>query len=213
MSLKNKKILITAGPTWAAIDNVRVISNIASGETGFLLAEKLNRLGAKVTLLLGPVGSCSLNKRIRLLRFCFFEELKSELERELKSRRYDALIQAAAVSDYRPRPPRRNKIKSGIKRLRLELEPAPKIINCAKIISPSLFTVGFKFEPQAGKAKIIREARALMRAAKLDLVVANTISKKDYRAHIVMPGKVSGSFSSKPKMSSALVRLIGAELR
>jgi len=212
MSLKDKKILITAGPTWTAIDSVRVISNIASGETGFLLADKFNRLGAKVTLLLGPVGNCSLNKRIRLVRFCFFEELKSKLEQELRKRRYDVFIQAAAVSDYRPRIRRRNKIKSGIKRLRLELEPTPKIINCAKIISPSLFTVGFKFEPQADKEKIIKEARALMRAAKLDLVVANTVTKKDYRAHIVMPQKIYGSFSSKPAMGEALVRLIGSQL-
>ena len=54
MSLKNKRILITAGPTWVAIDSVRVISNIATGETGILLAKRLSLQGAKVTLALGP---------------------------------------------------------------------------------------------------------------------------------------------------------------
>ena len=130
VSLKGKRVLITAGPTWVAIDNMRVISNTASGQNGLLLAERLNRLGAKVTLLLGQVGSCSLNKRIRLVRFSFFEELKSRLQQELKTHRYDAIIQTAAVSDYRPSKILKHKIRSGIKRLRLELRPTPKIINC-----------------------------------------------------------------------------------
>ena len=60
--LKNKKVLITAGPTWVPIDNVRVISNTATGETGILLSEKLKNLGAKVTLLLGPTN---LSLRLR----------------------------------------------------------------------------------------------------------------------------------------------------
>ncbi len=54
MSLNGKRILITAGPTWVPIDNVRVISNIATGTTGVLLAWQTSAQGAKVTLVLGP---------------------------------------------------------------------------------------------------------------------------------------------------------------
>ena len=101
MNLKNKRILITAGPTWVAIDKVRVISNIASGKTGVILAEKLNNCGAKVTLLMGPGECCCLNKKIRLVRFKFFADLKQTITRELKSNKYDVIIHSAAVSDYR----------------------------------------------------------------------------------------------------------------
>jgi len=212
MSLKDKKILITAGPSWVPIDAVRVISNNASGETGFLLAEKLTRLGAGVTLLLGPVGNCSLNKRIRLVRFCFFEELKSRLEHELKTRNYDVVIHAAAVSDYQPLAAYRNKIRSGIKKLRLELKPTPRLINYIKKFSPSSLAVGFKFEPRASRDKIIREAKYLMRVAKLDLVVANTVMQNHYRAYLVTADKICAAFNSKPEMARALVYLIGMKL-
>ena len=71
MVLKNKNILITAGPTWVPIDRVRVISNIATGKTGILLAKSANKLGAKVTLVLGPVGEVGLEKEINVKRFYF----------------------------------------------------------------------------------------------------------------------------------------------
>jgi len=82
--LATKSVLITAGPTWVAIDSVRVISNTATGETGTLLAERFAQQGAKVTLLLGPVSNCCLNKKIRVINFKFFDELRDKLIRELE---------------------------------------------------------------------------------------------------------------------------------
>ena len=98
-----KKVLITAGPTWVAIDKVRVISNIASGETGILLADKLSEQGAKVTLVLGPGNDKNgiQNSRIKIIRFSFFEELRQALKKELKASRYDFIIHSAAVSGFR----------------------------------------------------------------------------------------------------------------
>ncbi|MBU2221207.1 MAG: phosphopantothenoylcysteine decarboxylase, partial [Candidatus Omnitrophica bacterium] len=69
MSLRNKRILITAGPTWIAIDKVRVISNTATGATGKLLANQFSNKGAKVTLLINAENKCCLNKKIRILPF------------------------------------------------------------------------------------------------------------------------------------------------
>jgi len=204
--------LITAGPTWAAIDSVRVISNTASGRTGILLARDFKKLGAKVTLLLGPVGSCSLDKGIKMLRFSFFDELRSLLERELACVKYDAVIHTAAVSDYMAPRPYRRKIKSGIKGLRIRLSPTPKIINCIKRISPFSLAVGFKFEPQASRGVLLREARGLMRFARLDIAVANTIREGRYRAYIVGARKVYGPFTTKGMMSRGLERLIGSQL-
>ncbi|MBU1726363.1 MAG: phosphopantothenoylcysteine decarboxylase [Candidatus Omnitrophica bacterium] len=183
-NLKNKRILITAGPTWVAIDSVRVISNTATGETGILLAEEFSRLGAKVTLVLGPIGRICLSKNIRLINFRFFDELKDIIVKELRSHRYDAMIHSAAVSDYAPQKLYRTKIGSGLKKLALSLKSTPKIIDLIKQIRPDIFLVGFKFEPQSGKQRLIKEAKDLILSSGADLVVANTLQRNKYKSFI-----------------------------
>lgn len=236
--IKNKRILITAGPTWVSIDSVRVISNIATGETGILLAEKLQNLGARVTLLLGPVpnvvfsGSVSsgsrrdteaktrfgietycLNKKIKLLHFRFFHELKDKIIQELKYKKYDIVIHSAAVSDYKPAKVYPGKIKSGIKNLRLSLVPTDKIIDLLKRIGNSIILVGFKFEPQARKNILIKKTRELIRTAHLDLAVANTIDKNKYCAYILDNYNRSfGPFLNKKGLVTKLTDLIGGNI-
>jgi phosphopantothenoylcysteine decarboxylase/phosphopantothenate--cysteine ligase len=212
MNLKNKRILITAGPTWVPIDTVRVISNIATGQTGILLAERLQRIGAKVTLLSGPVEPCYLNKNIRLIRFKFFDDLRDLIRRELGSKPYDIVIHTAAVSDYKPKTYYRHKIKSGRKLWKLNLSPTVKIINSIKKINPYLFLVGFKFEPQSSKSKLIRRARILMRDSKADLVIANTLHNGRYSAYMVSQKKVSGTLYSKNELVKILIRAVGDHL-
>lgn len=208
MNLKNKRILITAGPTWVPIDNVRVISNTATGETGILLAQKLKNLGAKVTLLLGPVGNCCLDKNIRLVRFRFFDELKNKLINELSSKRYDIGIHSAAVPDYKPLKIYSCKIKSGIKNWKINLVPTIKIIDLIKKINRSLFLVGFKFEPEAQKNKLIKKAKNLMSRANLDLVVANTIKNNRYWAYIVNHHRIYGPIINKKNLVKELIKSI-----
>ena len=70
-SLKNKKVLITCGPTWVPIDDMRVIANRSTGEMGYLLAEAFAKEETKVTLLLGPVEEKALSKNVRKVRFTF----------------------------------------------------------------------------------------------------------------------------------------------
>jgi len=213
MSLKNKKILITAGPTWVPIDTVRVISNVATGQTGILLAEELLSLSAKVTLLIGPVETCCLNKNIKLLRFRFFDELKDKIVQELKYKKYDIVIHSAAVSDYEPSKVYSGKIKSGIKNLRLSLVPAEKIIDLLKRIDNSIILVGFKFEPQAKKDMLIKMTKELIRAANLNLAVANTIDKNKYRAYILDNYNRSyGPIFNKKDLVTKLADLIGGDL-
>lgn len=210
--LSHKRILITAGPTWVTIDNVRVISNTATGETGILLAEKLQRLGAKVTLLLGPVGLCHISNRIKLLRFELFDDLKNLLKRELGYKQYDIVIHSAAVSDYRPKIHYRHKVKSGIRQWSLDLVPTPKIINLIKKIDHSLFLVGFKFEPRSSRNELIDKARILMHNSQADLVVANTIYNGRYNAYIVSQKKVSGLIYSRNELDKTLIKEIGDAL-
>jgi phosphopantothenoylcysteine decarboxylase/phosphopantothenate--cysteine ligase len=213
MNLSNKRILITAGPTWVPLDAVRVISNVATGQTGILLAEKLQKLGARVTLLIGPVETCCLNKNIKLLRFRFFDELKDKIIQELKYKKYDIVIHSAAVSDYEPSKVYSGKIKSGIKNLRLSLVPAEKIIDLLKRIDNSIILVGFKFEPQAKKDMLIKMTKELIRAANLNLAVANTIDKNKYRAYILDNYNRSyGPIFNKKDLVTKLADLIGGDL-
>jgi phosphopantothenoylcysteine decarboxylase/phosphopantothenate--cysteine ligase len=191
MRLKGKKILITAGPTWVPIDKVRVISNIATGVTGILLAERLRRLGAKVKLLLGPFELGYLDKQIR---------------RELRHKKYDIVIHSAAVSDYKPRRVLSGKIRSGIKSLKLDLVPTNKIINIVKRLSPGARLVGFKFEPQASRKHLIIEANKLMRSSLSELVVANTSGGRGYQAFIVSSTGASGPYFNKADLAASLVK-------
>ncbi|MDP1853151.1 MAG: phosphopantothenoylcysteine decarboxylase [Candidatus Omnitrophota bacterium] len=204
-NLKNKRILITAGPTWVPIDSVRVISNIATGETGIILAQKLRKAGCKVTLLLGPVGNYQ-NKKIRLLRFRFFEELKAILKRELCRGRYDIVIHSAAVSDYKPKKSFRRKLVSSIKNLKIDLIPAEKIIDLIKRTDNSLFLAGFKFEPDINKEKLLAQARELMKRSACDLVVANTLRGGRYSAYLVRSDKVQGPLYTKKKLAEQLIK-------
>lgn len=211
-NLKNKNILITAGPTWVPIDTVRVISNIATGQTGILLAEKLRRLGAKVTLLLGPVETCCLNKKIKLIHFIFFDELKRIIVKELTSKKYDIMIHSAAVTDYRPQVRFKQKVKSGIKQWKLNLVPTPKIIDMIKKIDRALFLVGFKFEPKVPREILIDKARSLMNRARLDLAVANTIDNDKYLAFIVNKNNTIGPLKNRNALADKLINLIGENL-
>jgi phosphopantothenoylcysteine decarboxylase/phosphopantothenate--cysteine ligase len=204
--LKNKKILITAGPTWVPLDEVRVISNTATGETGLLLAEKLTCLGAKVTLLLGPGDCCCLSRKIKLIRFKFFDDLRRLVIRELSTKKYDIVIHSAAVSDYGLKHSYRGKIKSGKKILKLNLVPTPKIIDLIKRIDRSVFLVGFKFEPQADRSLLVKEAKKLNRRSSLDLTVANTLKKNRYQAYIIKNELVRGPNNNKEDLTEELVR-------
>jgi phosphopantothenoylcysteine decarboxylase / phosphopantothenate---cysteine ligase len=212
MGFKNKKILITAGPTWVAIDSVRVISNTASGETGQLLADRLAKEGAKVTLVLGPVPNRLKNKKIKVIPFKFFNELKEIVSRELKTGKYRVVIHSAAVSDYAPVKSLPGKIKSGSKKLRLVLKATPKIIDTIKKIDPGIFLVGFKFEPQAARPKLIKSARLLMARSGLDLAIANSVSSGKYRAYILSAEETGTALTSKGKLVSGLASKIRGSL-
>ena len=102
--LAGKKILITAGPTWVPIDDVRVISNISSGEMGTLLAKEARACGMDVDLILGPVTYSEPLKGVRVTRFKYFDELLKLVSSTLARKPYDVILHAAAVSDYLLKP-------------------------------------------------------------------------------------------------------------
>ena len=181
-NLKGKRILITAGPTWVSIDRVRVISNIATGRTGIMLAKKCAALGSRVTLLLGPVGDCTMPRSVKLIRFTFFDDLKEKIEQELALGRYDIIIHSAAVADFKPTHVYRGKIDSG-RQLCVRLAPLPKIIEGIRNSCPESILVMFKLEPEVSDASLIRRARGAQEKVGADYCVANRLCP--YRAFII----------------------------
>ena len=182
--MKNKKILITCGPTWVAIDSVRVISNSSTGEMGHLIAKDLKRLGAQITLLEGPVTHAADLRSIKVIKFQFYDDLVRILKEQLK-KKYDVIIHAAAVSDYRLKNSYTNKISSNQARVNLELVPTEKIIHWIKRLNPKAFLVGFKLETGRNLRNLKQKAAALIKQADCELVVANTFENQRYQGYIL----------------------------
>jgi phosphopantothenoylcysteine decarboxylase/phosphopantothenate--cysteine ligase len=204
-----KNILITAGSSWVALDKTRIISNTASGKTGLILSEQFKKNRVKVTLLLGPGDfSASIISGVRVINFKYFSELKRLLNSELRKRKYSAVIHTAAVADYQPEKIIQRKISSGLDNWKIKLVPTEKLINSLKRYSPGLTAVGFKFEPGAGKNKLIEKGNSLLKQANLDLVVANSNKNKAYQAYILDGRNKFGPFLSKVAMADCLSKLV-----
>lgn len=208
MNLKNKRVLITAGPTWVPIDKVRVISNIATGQTGIFLANRLSKEGAGVVLVLGPVSPLYINPAVKVINFKFFDELRKIIIKELKHKKYDIVIHSAAVSDYKPARIYAHKVKSGIKTWQLNLIPTEKLIALIKRLNRSLFLVGFKFEWDMDKDELTKKAKALMQRANLDLAVANTIKKNKYYGYIISHRQIYGPIYDKKSLVDKLIKVM-----
>lgn len=211
-SLKNKKILVTCGPTWVPIDAVRVVSNVSSGALGQCVALDCARAGAKVTILEGPVTVPLSSRSIRILKFCFFDELQKLLKQELR-KNVDAVIHAAAVADYKLKKPVRHKLSSDAKTLRLGFVPTPKLIRIIKQSAPKTFLVGFKLETAVSRRSAHRKALDLFRDADCDVVVANQSTARGYKGFILdKQNTVSTGTTDRKKMSKALVRILSERL-
>lgn len=214
-SLKDKKILVTAGPTWVPIDGVRVITNIFTGRTGCLISEEAAERGAKVTLLLGPGRVSSPSKAVKVIRFKYFEDLKKLIKEELTGTRYDAVIHSAAVSDYRVTDPRlKEKITSAKKKLTLNLVPTLKIVDTIKRYDPKVFLVKFKLELGVGFEKLINIAIKSMKKSAADLIVANDLDfgKKSREAVIIGKDKAIIRVSRRSQLAEILIDILACKL-
>ncbi|BDQ29999.1 MAG: bifunctional phosphopantothenoylcysteine decarboxylase/phosphopantothenate--cysteine ligase CoaBC [Nitrosopumilus sp.] len=174
--LKNKKILITAGPTLEYIDPVRVITNISSGKTGVLLASELISAGAKVTIVYGP-GNQKPSKGAKVINVTTSKEMFDITKKELK-KKFDVVIMAAAASDYTPESVSKSKIKSDKKCLTIRLKKVPKIIEQVKKLQKDTLLVGFKAESNITKSALIKSAQKKMKDVNADIMIANDIGSK-----------------------------------
>ncbi len=205
-SLKNKKILITCGPTWIPIDGVRVLSNLSTGALGQRLATDLLKENANVTMLEGQVTQPLKNKKITILKFTFFDDFLKIFRSEL-NKKYDVVIHAAAVSDYKLEKPFSTKINSKLRTLKLTLIPTIKIIDRIKIWQPKTFLIGFKLEPGLTIKNCFKQCGSLFKNANCDLVVANSFHKENYHGFI-LKNKILAQANTRNELSQKLIKIL-----
>ena len=196
--LKNKKILMTAGPTIEYIDPVRVITNQSSGKTGVLLASELISAGSKVTLVYGP-GIEKPPKGAKVIKVSTSKEMYNEVKKQMK-KKFDVVIMAAAAADYIPENPSKQKIKSSQNKIKISLKLAPKIIDQIKKIQKNVILVGFKAETNLAKKDLISLAKKKLQESNADMIIANDIGSSRYKKNpnnnevlIIDSGKVRSS--------------------
>ena len=196
-------IVITAGGTSEKIDNVRTITNNASGKLGSLIAQyfcdnysdKLN----KIYYICSPTSFKPNSNLCEIIEIIDTNDLKNFVEKVLNNNRIDCFIHSMAVSDYTvdyvttiqelcdninikdvknsiinfSKGIKETKISSSIKDLLIKLKPTPKIINLIKQISPNTMLVGFKLLDNVSEEELIDVAKNLMQKNDCDIVVAN----------------------------------------
>jgi phosphopantothenoylcysteine decarboxylase/phosphopantothenate--cysteine ligase len=173
LSLKGKKVLVTAGPTYEAIDPVRFIGNHSSGKMGFALAEECSRRGAEVVLVSGPVSLQTAVKNIEVLRVTSASDM---FEACSKHGDYDIAIMAAAVADYAPREAANQKIKKGNEEVVLQLKRTRDILATLGVEKKShQLLVGFALETQDAR----KNAKTKLREKGADLIVLNTLEDSE----------------------------------
>jgi phosphopantothenoylcysteine decarboxylase/phosphopantothenate--cysteine ligase len=208
--LKNKKILMTAGPTIEYIDPVRVITNQSSGKTGVLLASEFISAGAKVTLVYGP-GVETPPSGAKVIKVSTSKEMFDSVKGEMK-KKFDVVIMAAAAADYTPENPSKKKIKSSQNKIKISLKKAPKIIDEIKKMQKNAFLVGFKAETNLSKKDLIKSAQKKLHESGADMIIANDIGSKyqknsnNNEVLIIGSGKVHSSGWKKKEKIAKFIR-------
>lgn len=170
--MKNKKVLITAGPTISPIDPVRFISNKSSGKMGYAIAEEARDRGAEVTLISGPTA-LDMPFGIETIKVNTNEEMYKEVLNHFSFS--DIVIKCAAVSDYRPKEYSEVKIKKKNAELSLNLIKDTDILYELGKLKKNQILVGFAAESN----DILENAQDKLKAKNLDYIVANDITGKD----------------------------------
>ncbi|MCF7870813.1 MAG: hypothetical protein K9L95_03970 [Candidatus Omnitrophica bacterium] len=201
------KILITAGPTWAQIDKVRILTNRFTGKTGLYLANKLTKKGHKVTLIVNP-HSLGKVTGINGCYFHYFNEFKNKITNLLKNNKFDAVVHMAAVSDYLPKLKNKGKIPSGKEELNISLIPAPKIIKIIRKLAKESILIQFKLETE--EKGIIDKAHKSLKKNNSDYVVANSLEslEKGYQAKLVDKEKNITKINSKNDLAEKINNLL-----
>jgi phosphopantothenoylcysteine decarboxylase / phosphopantothenate---cysteine ligase len=169
--LVGKRILVTAGPTYEAIDPVRFIGNHSSGKMGYAIAEVLAEQGAQVDLISGPVNISTHNKNINITKVITAIEMHQQCINLFPL--CDGAILSAAVADYSPINPSDKKLKRGKDNLVIELKPNPDIAaDLGKIKKKHQVFAGFALETDDA----IQNAKLKLKNKNFDFIVLNILS-------------------------------------
>ncbi|KRO64314.1 MAG: phosphopantothenoylcysteine decarboxylase [Cryomorphaceae bacterium BACL11 MAG-121015-bin20] len=173
LPLSNKEVLITAGPTYEAIDPVRFIGNRSSGKMGIALALECANNGAKVNLVLGPSHIVVKHSNISVSKVESASEMFKMVNSYFKSS--DIAIFAAAVADYTPSIVAKNKIKKSDEKLTISLLKNTDILSeMALKKTAKQFVVGFALETE----NELENAKEKLKSKNLDMIVLNSLNNK-----------------------------------
>ncbi|MGZ4054637.1 MAG: bifunctional phosphopantothenoylcysteine decarboxylase/phosphopantothenate--cysteine ligase CoaBC [Bacteroidia bacterium] len=173
LPLHGKKILVTAGPTYEAIDPVRFIGNHSSGKMGFAIAEEFANQGAEVTLVCGPNNLKTIHRHIHRIDIESADELNKAAVKAFKSA--DISVLSAAVADYKPAKVAGQKIKKADGTKVLDLVPTKDTLaDLGKIKRSKQILVGFALETENETAN----AKAKIKKKNLDLIILNSLNDK-----------------------------------
>jgi phosphopantothenoylcysteine decarboxylase/phosphopantothenate--cysteine ligase len=170
LPLKGRKILITAGPTYEAIDPVRFIGNHSSGKMGYDIATAAANLGAEVVLISGPTHLQLNHSLITIIRVTAAEEMFAACHRYFENT--DVVIAAAAVADYKPMNVALQKIKKTETTFTLELEKNKDILLSLGQIKKNQFLIGFALETE----NEIENAKSKIKKKNLDVIILNSLN-------------------------------------
>ena len=169
LPLKGKKILITAGPTYEAIDPVRFIGNHSSGKMGFDIAKSAANLGAEVILVSGPTHLSISHSLIKVVPVVSAQQMYDACHEYFNE--VDVAIAAAAVADYKPKVVANQKIKKTDASFSIELEKTKDILESLGKIKNKQFLIGFALETE----NEIENAKLKIQKKTLDLIVLNSL--------------------------------------
>ena len=170
MPLKDKRILITAGPTYEAIDPVRFIGNHSSGKMGFALAKVAIELGAEVILISGPSEEKISHPLVSVIKVMSAEKMFEKVKKYYSS--VDIAIAAAAVSDFKPINYKAQKIKKNQNIQSIELSPTKDILAYMGKKKKDQYLVGFALETE----NEIDNAKLKLKIKNLDGIVLNSLN-------------------------------------
>ena len=167
--LEGKKVLITAGPTYEAIDPVRFVGNHSSGKMGIAIAEEMNKRGAKVTLVLGP-SVIAVNSSIDVVKVRSAEEMYNACAKIFIQS--DIAVMSAAVADYTPVEVAAEKIKKESDGFTLTLTKTKDILkNLGAIKKKGQLLIGFALETNNEKENALKK----LETKNADLIVLNSL--------------------------------------
>ncbi|MGB5645564.1 MAG: bifunctional phosphopantothenoylcysteine decarboxylase/phosphopantothenate--cysteine ligase CoaBC [Muriicola sp.] len=169
LPLSHKKVLITAGPTYEAIDPVRFIGNHSSGLMGVELAKKAASLGADVVLVLGPSAIQINDTSIQVIRVTSADEMYVAVMENFKNA--EVVIAAAAVADYKPKNRAKEKIKKSSDSLNIELVKNKDILLSMGKSKTGQYLVGFALETENELANALQK----LKKKNLDAIILNSL--------------------------------------